>query len=42
MTSSVSECDTKNTNLSKLGSYRISDTAQYVQLQYHYQAMKFG
>jgi hypothetical protein len=29
MTSSVSECDTKNTDLSKLGSYRISDTAQY-------------
>jgi hypothetical protein len=31
MTSSVSECDTKNTDLSKLGSYRMSDTAQYVQ-----------
>ena len=29
MTSPVSECDTKNTDLSKLGSYRISDTAQY-------------
>ena len=25
MTSSVSECDTKNTDLSKLGSYGISD-----------------
>jgi hypothetical protein len=30
MTSPVSECDTKNTDLSKLGSYRISDTAQYI------------
>jgi len=29
MTSSVSECDTKNTDLSKLGSYQISDKAQY-------------
>jgi hypothetical protein len=30
MTSSVFECDTKNTDLSKLGSYRISDTTQYI------------
>ena len=29
MTSPVFECDTKNTDLSKLGSYRISDTVQY-------------
>jgi len=29
MTSSVSDCDTKNTDLSKLGSYQISDNAQY-------------
>jgi hypothetical protein len=29
MSSPVSECDTKNNDLSKLGSYRISDTAQY-------------
>ena len=29
MTSPVSECDTKNTDLSKLGSYRISDTVHY-------------
>jgi hypothetical protein len=28
MKSPVSECDTKNTDLSKLGPYRISDTAQ--------------
>jgi len=34
MTSSVFECDTKNTDLSKLGSYRISDTAQYDMFQY--------
>ena len=30
MTSPVSDCDTKNTDLSKLGSYRISDTAQCI------------
>jgi len=33
MSSPVSECDTKNTDLSKLGSYRISNTAQYHSLK---------